>query len=105
MNKLAHSLYQCVDRAVETRAASVLVEAVISTAKAFGSAIRDALCFAGLTLLVLATSGARVPDTFPFYVDGHLVDSVLLVSLLAGAGMTAIRFLYSPRSGGKPAQR
>ncbi len=58
----------------------------LNVAAMLGAFVRDWLTFVGLSVAMLACAGAKDSDVFPFYVDAHLVDVMLLVS--AGPALT-----------------
>ncbi len=97
MRALGQRAYRALDRAAETRAALLFVEGAIATAQTFIAIGRNALFFAGLAVAILAFTGSRDPNLFPFYVDGHLVGSLLLASLVAGFVMTGFSLGFRGR--------
>ena len=72
-------------------------EGAIATAQTFVVVGRNSLFFVGLAVAILAFTGSRDPNLFPFYVDGHLVCSLLLVSLIAGFVVSGLSFAFRER--------
>lgn len=66
----------------------------MATTQTFVAVVRNSLLFTGPAVTILAFSGSRDPNLFPFYVDGHLVGSLLLVSLIAGFVVSGLSFAF-----------
>lgn len=97
MRVFGQRAYRTLDRAAGTHAAVLLVEGAIATAQTLIAVGRNSLLFAGLAVAILAFTGSRDPNLFPFYVDGHLVGSLLLASLVAGFVVSGLSFAFRGR--------
>lgn len=97
MRALGQRAYRALDRAAGTHAAFLVVEAIIATTQTFVAIARNSLLFTGLAVTILAFTGSRDPNLFPFYVDGHLVGCLLLASLVAGFVVSTFSLCFRGR--------